>query len=298
MRRSWLVGGGALALAATALFLLPSVSLAQRRGGWGGGGGRGWGGYGYGGYNDGYGYGRGGYGSPYGGYYGYNRGWYSPNVYNYDYTPSYSFDSGDYFPPAGGETYYGGGGVAMDQGNMPAQNMSSQDPNKAHILLRVPSNAQVTFEGQATTSQGTVRAYASPPIDPNKDFTYHVKAQWTQDGRPVTQERQVRVHAGRQARVDFMQAQGRQPAYGAEPGMENEELIPPAERGIAPAPGTRNDLPRTDQNRTDQNRTDQNRTDQNRTDQNRSSSPTGNQNAPGTKTTPPAGSSKQNPSNP
>jgi uncharacterized protein (TIGR03000 family) len=235
MRKSWLVGASVLTLAATALLLLPSVSLAQRRGGWGrggwGGGYDGWGrGYGYGGYNDGFGYGRS-YGSPYYGGYGYNRGWYSPGVYNYDYAPSYGYDFGESVPPAG-ETYYGGGAYATDQSNMNQQQMPQEAPNKALVVLRVPSNAQVFFEGQPTTSQGTVRAYLSPPIDPSKEYSYHVKAQWNQNGRPVTQERQIRVHAGRQARFDFMQAG--QPSYGAGPGMENEEFAPAPREGNLP----------------------------------------------------------------
>jgi uncharacterized protein (TIGR03000 family) len=291
MRRSWLVGGAVLTLAATALLLLPNVSLAQRRFGrdWGGGYGSGGydgyygNGYGYDGFGRGYGWGAPGYG---GGYYGYNRGWYSPGVYNYDSGPSYGYDTGEYYPPQQGQpqqgqTYYGGD-YAMDQGNMPAQNMASLDQNKAHIVLRVPSNAQVTFDGQSTTSQGPLRAYVSPPIDPNKDYTYNVKAQWTQDGRQVTQDRQVRVRAGQIARVNFMQQQGGRPTYGAEPGTENEQLVPPADRtGI-------------DQNRNDQNRNDQNRNDLNRSPNN-PPSPAGNQNTP--KTTPP-GSPNQNPSNP
>jgi uncharacterized protein (TIGR03000 family) len=267
MRRSWLVGGAVLTLAATALLLLPSVSLAQRRFGRGWGGSYGWGGYGYDrygygrGWGDGYGYRGYGWGSPRygGGYYGFNRDWYLPG----DYGPSYGYDTGEYYYPSQGQTYYGGD-YAMDQGNMPTQDMT-QGQNRAHIVLRVPTNAQVTFEGQPTTSQGPLRAYVSPPIDPNKDYTYNVKAQWTQDGRQVTQDRQVRVRAGQIARVNFMQQQGGRSTYGAEPGTENEQLIPPADRT------------RTDQNRSPNN----------------PPSP-----APGTRTTPPSGSSNENSSNP
>jgi uncharacterized protein (TIGR03000 family) len=233
MRKSWLVGAGVLALAAAALLLLPSVSQAQRRWGgrWGGGYGYdGWG-RGYGGYNDGFGYGR-------GGYYGYNRGGYSPGFYSSGYAaPSYGYESGDYIPPAG-ETYYGGGAYATDQsnqGNMNQQQMPQQDANKALIVVRVPSNAQVFFEGQPTTAQGPLRAFLSPAIDPNKDYTYDVKATWNQNGRPVTQERHVRVHAGQRARVDFMQGGG-QPSYGAGPG---EGSAPAPREEVIPGPGAR-----------------------------------------------------------
>lgn len=301
MRKSWLVGGGVLALAAAALFLLPSVSLAQRRffGGGGGYPGYGWGGYGYGygrGYPGYYGYG---WGSPYNsGYYGYNRGWYSPNVYNYG--PSYSFDSGSYPLPAG-PTYYGGE-YATDQGTLPQQgsmpaDMSTQDPNAAHILVRVPGNAKVFFENQPTNQQGSVRAFVSPPLDPNKDYTYDVKAQWTTpDGKQQEATRHIQVHAGRSVQVNFMQPQGRQPAYGAESGTESEDLLPPADRnlherrgetgqpGAAPAPLPQNEQPRTT-TPAPSNR-----------DQNQPA-PKTNQNQPGTN--PPAGSNQnRNPSNP
>jgi uncharacterized protein (TIGR03000 family) len=321
MRRSWLVGGGALTLAATALFLLPSVSLAQRRGGRGGGwngddrgwsgndwGGRGWGdGYGWSVGIDGvgFGYGRGGWGYPgYGGYgygngwyspYGYaNSGWYSPYVYDYDYGPNYGYDTGDYYYPSGQQGYYGGD-YATNQGNM-NQGMANQNPNAAHILLRVPGNAQVFFEGQPTTERGSVRAYVSPPLEPNKEYTYDVRAQWTQNGQQRNETRHVRVRAGARVQVDFMRPQGAQGAYGAGQAMPGEELGQPFDRNMQDQPGH---LGQPDRG-AGQNRLNQGTGTGNGPGANNPRSPTGNQNTPGADNVPPASTPNQNrnPSNP
>jgi len=48
-----------------------------------------------------------------------------------------------------------------------------------------------------------MRAFVSPPLEPNKDYTYDVKAQWMQNGKQTEQTRHVRVHAGERAQVNF-----------------------------------------------------------------------------------------------
>jgi uncharacterized protein (TIGR03000 family) len=73
----------------------------------------------------------------------------------------------------------------------------------ATIILRVPADAQVFFDGNPTTQAGTEREYVTPPLAAGATFHYSIRARWTENGRPVEQTRRVPVTAGARVRVDF-----------------------------------------------------------------------------------------------
>ncbi len=78
----------------------------------------------------------------------------------------------------------------------------------AHIDVVVPTaGTKIWFQGQLTKQSGKVRDFTSPPLAPDGRFVYEVRAQWTQDGQPVTQTRMVSVQAGERVRVDFTSKQ-------------------------------------------------------------------------------------------
>jgi uncharacterized protein (TIGR03000 family) len=195
------IGGATLAVA-TLLVAGPAAN-AQHRGGMsggayhGGGAYRG-GGYGYGGYGyRGYGYGGYGYGYPgfgltiglgglgYGGYYG-DYG-YAPGYYNY--APTYAV------PPA----YVPGYGVQTQSAYTPSA-------DTARLVIRTPANAQVWVDNYQSTQTGPVRELTTPGgLEPGKTYHYTIKAQWTDNGKPVVQERKVDFLAGQMSMVDFTQ---------------------------------------------------------------------------------------------
>jgi len=69
--------------------------------------------------------------------------------------------------------------------------------------MRVPADARIWVDGAATTSTGSVREFASPPLKPGSQYHYEVQARWTENGHEVTQTQQVTVSAGTSIRVDF-----------------------------------------------------------------------------------------------
>ncbi len=73
----------------------------------------------------------------------------------------------------------------------------------AVILVVVPADADIFFDGSPTTQTGTERSFSSPPLEPGLTYQYTIRARWTQDGRPVEQTRRVNVKAGDRIRVDF-----------------------------------------------------------------------------------------------
>lgn len=195
-----------------------------------GGYGRGWGGYGYGrdsgyrGYGRGWGYG--GYWPYYSGlglgaysgwpayYGGYSSYYYSPSYYvprsSYGLS-TYPYDAQDY--PNAGYTYdqpapttaYQPAPTTAYEGPYPeaATEQSSVDANAAVVRVRVPADATLWFENERTRQTGPVREFVTPPLTPGSEYTYHIRAQGTQDGRPVESSRDVLIRAGDRLTIDM-----------------------------------------------------------------------------------------------
>jgi len=205
-RQLWTIAGMAV-LASALVLLIPGESLAQRRGGGGfrgggvrvgvgyGGGYRGgyYGGYRggyYGGYRPGYGYG---YGyRPYYGY-GYGRG------YGYGYRPYYGYGYGGY----GASSYAAVAPTVTYSSFYPTDpGYSAQPTNGSAIVdVRVPSSAQVWFDGTPTAQRGALREFETPPL--TSGGSYDVRARWMQNGQVMDQTRTVQVQPNGRAVVDF-----------------------------------------------------------------------------------------------
>jgi uncharacterized protein (TIGR03000 family) len=231
-----------VAAVALALPLLAAEnSFAQWRMGWGGGGWRG-GYYGWGG-------GWGGYYSPwYGSSYTYGSpysNYYTPpytNYYPYSYPSAYSYypysygrtlySPTVYSPTMYGNTYVSGtgstGGYSATQAFYPP---NAQGNMPAIIDVRVPADAQIWFDGESTSQTGTERLFRSPPLQPGQDYSYEVKARWTENGQDVDRTRKVRIHAGERVSVNFM---ANEEGVGApkQSGSEGEGTVP------RPGPGS------------------------------------------------------------
>jgi len=152
-------------------------------------------GYGLGGYGLG-GYGLGGYGL--GGY-----GMYSPYYGGTTAVPP----AGVMAPPAAGAA---GGVVAPGQ----AQQQTQPPPdNAAHLQLVVPQNAEVLFNGDATTQTGPIREFVSPPLTPNKSFDYTITVRYLDsNGKSIADRRVIHVRANDWFRIDFTRPAPPEPA--------------------------------------------------------------------------------------
>lgn len=182
---------------ATAILLLASEpSAAQHRGGVHHGGSIHHGYSGHGGYSH-FGYYPGHY-SYYPSHYNYYRHTYpsyshfglgyNPGYYSYPgYVPGYSL----YSPPSSSyRAYY-------------PPSLQPQIDNTAHISVRVPADAEVWFEGAATTQKGSLREFVSPPLTSGYQYTYTIRARWMEGNREVVQTRSVSVEPGTRASIDF-----------------------------------------------------------------------------------------------
>ena len=116
-----------------------------------------------------------------------------------------TYDNASYYPPA---DYYAGPydtqftdrvadyytppGYSASTGQMPV-----------YIDVVIPPRAEITFENERTTQTGSRRLFISPPIRAGQNYTYHIKAKWTENGREVIRSRTVPVHAGERVMVDL-----------------------------------------------------------------------------------------------
>jgi uncharacterized protein (TIGR03000 family) len=82
--------------------------------------------------------------------------------------------------------------------------MRPVDENAAVIAVRVPANAELWFDGYKASQSGQVRQFETPTLDPAQEYTYEVRARWTENGHDVSRTRRVSVHAGDRLGVNFI----------------------------------------------------------------------------------------------
>lgn len=73
----------------------------------------------------------------------------------------------------------------------------------AIVIVRLPADARLTFEGQAMKQTGAVRRFYTPPLPAGAGFHYLLEATWTRDGKAIKQRRTVHVRAGMETVVDL-----------------------------------------------------------------------------------------------
>ncbi len=74
----------------------------------------------------------------------------------------------------------------------------------ASIRVLVPRpDAQVWFDDTLMKQKGAERLYSSPPLEPGGNYSYKIRATWTENGREVTRERTVPLTRGEEVVVDF-----------------------------------------------------------------------------------------------
>ena len=84
--------------------------------------------------------------------------------------------------------------------------VTSLPATRAQLVVRVPGDAKLFADGQATNLNGTERAFMTPEIATGKDFQYTLKVEYTDNGEAKTDTKQVVVRAGHRTVVDFVTA--------------------------------------------------------------------------------------------
>jgi uncharacterized protein (TIGR03000 family) len=95
----------------------------------------------------------------------------------------------------------------------PAHGQAAADKKVATVRVLLPQdNATLTIEGQPTRQTGTTRLFESPPLDPDKNYTYTLVAKWMPNNyTTITRTRVIPVKAGATAEADLRKADDKQP---------------------------------------------------------------------------------------
>jgi uncharacterized protein (TIGR03000 family) len=193
----------AICASVVALAMTSTASAWNGYYGWGGWYGGYWPSYGWSGY---YGYSPG-YWNGYYSYYPYSYSSYYPYSY-YSYYP-YSYYSPTYYTP----TYPVSNAVVAAPASSTYQSfyppeaaVSPPAGDEAVVVVRTAPDAQLWFDGVATSQSGGVRAFSTPDLRRGKSYKYDVKVRWTENGNVMERTRSVTVSAGDKIELDLTPA--------------------------------------------------------------------------------------------
>jgi len=111
----------------------------------------------------------------------------------------------------------------------------SQGDHVAQVLVIVPENAEVWFEGVQTRQTGSQRTFWSPVLTPGKTYSYTLRAEMKRDGRPRNVKKTIDVRAGQPTEVtlNFDNANRDEEQLNAPPPDEQSttrKRVPPPDR--------------------------------------------------------------------
>jgi uncharacterized protein (TIGR03000 family) len=73
----------------------------------------------------------------------------------------------------------------------------------ARFTVRLPAEAKLFVEGQASTLTSDTRTFETPALRPDRNYAYALKAEMIRDGKVVVESREVIFQAGKDVTVDF-----------------------------------------------------------------------------------------------
>ena len=98
----------------------------------------------------------------------------------------------------------GGGGCAGGVcGVMPHHHASYDGDGPGMLIVNLPAEAQLTFDGAATTSTSAQRTFRTPPLQTGQDYTYTLRAEVNRDGVTSDVTQTVTVRAGETTRISL-----------------------------------------------------------------------------------------------
>jgi uncharacterized protein (TIGR03000 family) len=84
--------------------------------------------------------------------------------------------------------------------------------DRATIVVTLPEDARLTFDGKATVSTGSRRLFITPPLERGRDFHYTIEANVMRNGKTATSSQQITVKAGEVTRVGLLLGEDRRVA--------------------------------------------------------------------------------------
>jgi uncharacterized protein (TIGR03000 family) len=69
-------------------------------------------------------------------------------------------------------------------------------PQRTHLRVHVPAQAELWFEGFRSTQSGQERTFTTPPLEPGARYGYTVRIRWTHEGKTQELTGQIIVQGG------------------------------------------------------------------------------------------------------
>jgi uncharacterized protein (TIGR03000 family) len=88
---------------------------------------------------------------------------------------------------------------------LPEKN-TGEESDRVVLVAHLPDDAQIWFDNTPTQQRGMVRKFVSPPLLPDRSYTYTVRVAWREEGRSVDQVHSLSVHAGELQCIDIIPA--------------------------------------------------------------------------------------------
>jgi uncharacterized protein (TIGR03000 family) len=76
-------------------------------------------------------------------------------------------------------------------------------PAPATLVVTLPAAAKLVIDDTVTTSTSGTRVFASPALEPGKDFAYTLKGELVRDGQTFKTTKVVTVRAGEETQVQL-----------------------------------------------------------------------------------------------
>jgi uncharacterized protein (TIGR03000 family) len=92
-------------------------------------------------------------------------------------------------------------GVMPGKDTKPPGEDKGQAAAPATIVVSLPATARLTIDGNPTTSSSGLRVFASPSLQPGREYYYTLRAEVVRNGQTVAQTQRVAVRAGEETRV-------------------------------------------------------------------------------------------------
>lgn len=108
----------------------------------------------------------------------------------------------------------------------PAPTEAASHTSAGLLRVEVPADAKVYINGKLTTSTGTERQYVSYGLESGRNYSYEVRVEYTQDGKAVSETKQIALTAGSNELLAFTST------LSAEPVATKLQLRVPAEARV------------------------------------------------------------------
>jgi uncharacterized protein (TIGR03000 family) len=91
----------------------------------------------------------------------------------------------------------------VDFGDLSVAKDSQEKPEGAQITVRMPKDARLLIDGNASALTSERRVFRTPELEPGKTYYYTLTAEVTADGKQRRENREVTFQAGQKVEVDF-----------------------------------------------------------------------------------------------